>query len=117
MQWGHLTTRHYMAMFDDASYQLFAEATGWNPSAREWEGKGWADVRHEIDYMSELTSGSLVEIMGVVAEFGNSSLTARYEMKNKVTGELAATMKANTVFFDLEKRSSIRITDNMRANL
>ena len=35
---GHLTTRHYMAMFDDASYVLLSEATGWSPNDPEWAG-------------------------------------------------------------------------------
>ena len=30
---GHMNVRHYMSMFDDASYQLLAEATSWHPGA------------------------------------------------------------------------------------
>jgi len=27
---GHMNVRHYIGMFDDASYQLLADATGWH---------------------------------------------------------------------------------------
>ena len=47
---GHMNVRHYMSMFDDASYQLLAEAAGWHVGAEAWKGKGWADVNHSIDY-------------------------------------------------------------------
>ena len=114
---GHMNVRHYMAMFDDASYQLLAEATGWCLVAEEWKGKGWADIYHKIDYQGELHAGALVEIEGGVTEIGNSSFTAVYFMKNKMTGERAATLTAKVVFFDLEARRSIPLTDQIRQQL
>jgi len=121
---GHLTTRHYMAMFDDASLHLLAEATGWHTDSNEWKGKGWADVRHEISYKNELQAGALLEITGEITAIGNSSLTAYYEMKHKNCLEpdkksqaVAATMTAKTVFFDLKARRSIPLTDKMRTQI
>ena len=114
---GHFTTRHYIAMFDDASYQLMAEAVGWDLSSEEWKGTGWADVRHEIDYVGELLASDLVEINGGIKKIGNSSLTTYFEMRNKLTGKLAATLTAKTVYFDLEARKSTPITDKMRERM
>jgi len=114
---GHMNVRHYMGMFDDASYQLLAEATGWCSGAEEWKGKGWADVSHKIDYQGELQAGALVEIEGGITEMGNSSFTSCYVMKNKMTGEQAATMTAKVVFFDLEARRSIPLTDKLRQQM
>jgi acyl-CoA thioester hydrolase len=114
---GHMNVRHYMGMFDDASFQLLAEATGWFPSAKDWQGKGWADVRHEIDYQGELYAGALVEIEGGITKIGNSSFTASFVMKNKMTGEKAATMTAKVVFFDLEARCSMSLTHDIREKM
>ena len=111
---GHMNVRHYVGMFDDASFQLLAEATGWYSGAEGWQGKGWADVCHQIDYQGELHTGALVEIDGGIIEMGNSSFTSCYVMKNKMTSERAATMTAKVVFFDLEARRSIPLTDEMR---
>ena len=114
---GHMNVRHYMGMFDDASYQLLAEATGWNPGLEEWKNKGWADVRHQIDYQGELHAGALVEIEGGITDMGNSSFTACYVMKNRMTGDQAATMSAKMVLFDLKNRKSLLLTDEIRREL
>ena len=114
---GHMNVRHYMSMFDDAGYQLLAEATGWHSDAEEWKGKGWADVCHKIDYQGELHAGALVEIEGSITEIGNSSFTSCYILKNKMTDERAATMIAKVVFFDLEARRSIPLTDKLRQQM
>ena len=111
---GHLNVRHYMGMFDDAGFQLLAEATGWYAGAKAWQGKGWADVSHQIDYQGELQAGALIEIEGGIRNLGNSSFTASYHMKNKMTGECAATLTAKIVFFDLEARRSMPLTAEMR---
>lgn len=108
---GHLNTRHYHAMFDDASYQLLNEATGWSPTSPDWQGKGFADVHNSLDYKNELKAGELVEIYGGISKVGNSSFTTHYSMTNKHTGEVAATMMAKLIYFDLNARKSLPLTD------
>lgn len=116
---GHLSTRHYMAMFDDASYHLLAECSGWTPNASEgeWRGKGWADVRHIVQYQAEVLAGSLIEICGRIEELGNSSVSYRLEMRELGKEIIAATFEAKTVFFDLFERRSMPLTEEMRARL
>ena len=106
-----------MSMFDDASYQLLAEATGWNPSSKEWENKGWADVSHQVHYQGELHAGVLAEIEGGITDIGNSSFTARYLMKNKITGQRAAILTAKVVYFDLKVRKSIPLPEELRQQM
>lgn len=110
---GHLTTRHYVAMFDDAAYHLFA-AIGYDPSMGVSESWGWADVRHEIDYKSEVASGALLRIRGRIAALGNRSLTAEYRMEDSVDGRLCATLVARTVCFDLAARKAMPVPDKIR---
>jgi len=110
---GHLTTRHYVGIFDDAGYHLFA-AIGYDPSIAATEGWGWADVRHEIDYKSEVGSGALLRVRGRITELGNRSLAAEYQMEDRVDGRVCATMQARTVCFDLVARKAKPIPDRIR---
>ena len=102
---GHLTTRHYLAMFDDASYHLFA-ALGYDSQAAEWTGIGWADVRHEIEYKGELQSGALVTIDGRVTMLGNTSLATSFRLYQRGDPHPRAKLAGRTVCFDLEARRS-----------
>ena len=112
---GHLTTRHYMGMFDDASYHLLRQLFGYAGPFGAFEGKGWADVKHVIEYKAEVPAGTLVEVRGELVKLGTKSITARYELINLATGGIAATMESITAYFDLAARKAIPITDEMRA--
>ena len=116
---GHLTTRHYMALFDDASYHLLSETSGWQPNdtSGPWRGKGWADVSQQLQYLSELHAGSLIEIYGKVLAIGNSSITFALEMREKLSGEIAATFESKTVYFDLVERKASPLSDAMREKI
>jgi len=114
---GHMNVRHYLGMFDDASFQLLAEVTGWYAGAKQWKGLGWADVSHQIDYLGEVHAGAVLEIKGGVIAIGNSSFTSHYVMENKMTRERAATMTAKVVFFDLKARRSLPLTETIRQQI
>lgn len=109
---GHMTTRHYVAMFDDASYHFLREAFGWRPG--EPGAPGWADVRHVIEYNDEVAAGDLLEIRGQIERIGGKSLTIRYEMTNLNKDSVAATLESTSVYFDLQARKAIAIPDELR---
>ena len=111
---GHLTTRFYLAMFDDASYHALFEVFGWTASAQGSGKFGWADVRHVIEYKAEVSAGEILEIRAYVQKIGTKSFTMLYEMINLATDEVAATLESVCVYFDLEARSAIPLTDAMR---
>jgi acyl-CoA thioester hydrolase len=102
---GHLTTRHYMAMFDDASYQ-FLSIIGYDARAASEQRWGWADVRHEINYISELAAGAVVRIEGWAKARGRSSITLEFQLMDRSDGRVCATLEAKIVCFDLEARRS-----------
>ena len=114
---GHMNTRYYLAMFDDAGYQLLQEASGWTVMEDGWRDRGWADVHNSIDYLSELRAGDLVEIEGGISAIGNSSITAHYRMKNKVTENSVAKMTAKLIFFDLVARRSTHLTEELKQRM
>ncbi len=110
---GHLTTRHYMGFFDDASYQLFA-ALGFDPRQGAVDGIGWADVRHEIEYRGEVAAGAVLRIEGRITRLGNSSLSHEYALLDRATGDVCATLVAQTVCFDLHQRRSRPLPEAFR---
>ena len=116
---GHMTTRHYIAMFDDGSYLFIYKVLSWTGEVAKTESKGWADVRHIIDYQAEVAAGDLAEITAKLVKVGNKSITVAYKMENLSKGQLAATLQSTGVYFDLLARVAIPITESIRhaANL
>ncbi|MFC3051585.1 acyl-CoA thioesterase [Kordiimonas pumila] len=109
---GHFTTRHYTAMFDDASYHL-AYACGVDLSSENRES-GFVDVKLEMNFLSELRSGALVIVHSGILKLGRTSFTARHEMRNIKDMSLAATLDSVSVFFDLKARKAMPIDDTFR---
>jgi acyl-CoA thioester hydrolase len=112
---GHMTTRHYMAMFDDASYHLLAEIFDWSGVSVADDVLGWADVRHVIEYQAEVAAGDILEIRGGLSKVGNKSITACYEMTNLSKKELAATLESTSVYFDTTARKAVVLPPKFRA--
>lgn len=110
---GHLNTRYYMSMFDDASAHYLAHI-GWHPSQIKSENRGWADVSGYIKYESEVREGELVEIRSATSKLGTKSLTLYSEMRNVVSHDTHATIYSTIVHFDLANRCAIPIPDLYR---
>ena len=111
---GHLTTRHYMAMFDHASYHFLNRVFGWSGTDRQHHNVGWADVKHTIEYLLEVRSGQLLDIKGVLAKVGGKSITVSYEMRECGSHKIVATLTSISVLFDTEAREAITLTNDMR---
>lgn len=111
---GHMTTRYYVAMFDDASYHLLHRIFGWNGASNDDNSLGWVDARHVIDYQAEVSAGDLLEIRAVLDKVGNKSITGSYEMFNLNTGEVAASLQCIYVLFDLNARQAAAMSDDLR---
>jgi len=111
---GHLTTRFYVAMFDDASYHVLYQIFGWTISAEESRKFGWTDVRHVIEYKAEVSAGDVLEIRAYLQKIGTRSFTVLYEMINLAGDEVAATLESVCVYFDLEGRCAMALTDEMK---
>ncbi len=111
---GHMTTRFYMAMFDDSSYHFLHHLFGWS-GAQDPTGKlGWVDVRHSINYSAEVDAGDLLEVRAELTKVGGKSMTISYEMINLGSGDVAATLEGVIVLFDLNKRCAVTIPDDLR---
>ena len=111
---GHMTTRFYVGMFDDASYHFLHAVFGWT-GASDDEGKtAWVDARQLIEYQAEVAAGDLLEIRAALTRIGTKSITVSYEMTNLGDNQTAATMEVIYVLFDLQKRRGLVLTDELR---
>jgi len=109
-----MNIRHYMAMFDEASYQLLYQVFGWSGSSDTENGEGWADVRHVIEYQAEVSAGDLLEIRACIIKVGTKSIGIHYDMFNIVRNEMAATLECVSVLFDLRNRKAMPLSDAQR---
>ena len=111
---GHMTTRHYVAMFDDAAYHLLYGVFGWS-GASDPDGKiGWSDARHIIEYKAEVLAGDVLVVRSGLTKVGTKSITIFYEMANLEKNEIAATLECVCVLIDLQARKSIELSDKLR---
>jgi len=108
---GHLNVRHYMAMLDDASFQLLGRIGGLGMDMKRY---GWADVRMEIDYLRETSVGTTVSVHSHVEAVGTSSLTYAHTLSGTLDGLPRARMRIVTLHFDLLERRKAKLPDEMR---
>lgn len=111
---GHLTTRFYVAMFDDASYHFLFAVFGWSGATDERGETGWVDVRHVIEYTAEVSAGDILEVRAALVKIGTKSITVRYEMINLGNDEVAATLECIYVLFDMQERVGLVLSDQLR---
>lgn len=106
---GHVNVRHFMAFFDDASFQLLAAIAGDGD-----ETLGWADVRTQITYRHEIAPGTGLTILSRVTRVGRTSITYSHRLTGSVDKVLRAEAETVTVRFDLVARKAIELEADAR---
>ena len=113
---GHMTTMHYVGMFDAAFWHLLS-AQGFTRAFLEEHKSGFADVRDTIQYLAELPVGSPLMIESGITRVGGTSITSFNRMLETETGRLAATSEKVTVYFDLQARSKAPLPAALKAGM
>lgn len=108
---GHMNTRHYTAAFDDAMQHFFSML-----GYRTEPGFGWADVRHNVEFMAEIPPASLFHVECALIRIGKKSITYRQRIILTDTGSLAAINTATSVLFDLSTRHAVDAPSILRQN-
>ena len=109
---GHMNTRFYAAIYDDASFHFVARLA---PSrAQKESGLGWADVRQLIEYKQEVESGALLVVRTVLKRLGRTSVEYRHELRDAESDLLHSTSEQVTVRFDLAARKAVPLDDEIR---
>jgi len=112
---GHMTVQYYVAAFDQAMWHLVARL-GYNPNWRHERDEGWADVRYEIDFRSELKTGDLFSVVSKVVDAGKSSLKSSHQLIGP-NRTVAAELTMTSVYFHLIDRKSIPIPEAIRERI
>ncbi|MBI2431769.1 MAG: acyl-CoA thioesterase [Candidatus Hydrogenedentes bacterium] len=114
-QFDHMNVMHYVGMFDQGTLHLLA-AAGWSQGADNF-GVSFADVKHVVEYKSELRAGALVTIEGAVRRIGTKSVTFVEWMKRAHSDEMAAIAEITCVCLDQVQRRSVAIPGKVRTGL
>ena len=110
---GHMNVSSYVAKFDEATWQLFAEI-GLTPSRLRSGSLGMAGVEQHIEYERELFAGDVVTVSSAILEVKGKAVRFSHEMKNDETGEVAARMTVVAVCLDRSTRKSRALPDDVR---
>ena len=110
---GHMNVQYYVAAFDQAMWHLVHEI-GYRKPATAGTGFGWADVRHVLEYRSELAVGALYRVASTICKVGRSSLVTLHQMFGAEENTLSAECEMTSVYFDLSNRVSCPIPMALR---
>lgn len=108
---GHLNTRHYVGIFDDANHVLLTRVAD---IAKDTAANlSWADVRNEIDFLAEVKAGMVVDVFAAIRRIGTKSLTIATEMRQANSGVPCARMQAIITRFDLVSRRAVALSPSL----
>jgi acyl-CoA thioester hydrolase len=110
--YGHLNSRHHMALFDDAGFHflhMLSLATGEAADKR----LGWADVSIKATLRDEVPLGALVLIRSGLVKLGRTSVTYRHAMHSVDDDRIHSEQEVVTVRFDLEARKAVPLPEGM----
>jgi acyl-CoA thioester hydrolase len=102
---GHMNVMWYVSKFDEATWNLFAEA-GITPTYLRKNRRGMAGVQQNITYKRELYAGDVVIVRSRVLECREKVLRFCHEMINLDTTDTAAITELTVVHMDTIKRKA-----------
>ena len=111
--YGHLNVRYYAYFFDDGGFQMWHHI-GIKQSDLKQNDMGAVVANISIDFIHEITVGQLMEIRGVWRHMGNKSMSHEQRLFNVDTGVHCATQTTSEVYFDMKKRCSAPMPENLR---
>jgi acyl-CoA thioester hydrolase len=107
---GHMNVMWYVGKFDEATWNLFAEAGITRTYLRDNQ-RGMAGVQQNITYKRELYAGDVVGVRSAVLEVREKVVRLRHEMINLETSETAAITELTGVYMDTATRKSCPFPD------
>jgi len=111
--YGHLNVRYYAYFFDDGGFQMWHHI-GIKQSDLKQNDMGAVVANISIDFIHEITVGQLMEIRGVWRHMGDKSMSHEQRLFNVDTGVHCATQTTSEVYFDMKKRCSAPMPENLR---
>ena len=100
---GHMNVRWYLAIFDDASWQLI-QSLGMTPDYYRENNAGGFALQHVITYLAEVRVGQTVSIHPRLIAYRPKRMHFMYFMVNRSTNALAATLEGVGAHADMTVR-------------
>ena len=113
-QMGHMNVMLYTGKFDEATWNLLAEL-GVTRSYLDDQQCGMAAVAQNTSYKQELLAGDVIEIYSQIFEVREKVICFQHEMRNLVTGQVAAVTELTAVHMDRQTRKSCPLPEPIRA--
>tara|TARA_B110000090_G_scaffold197488_1_gene235466 strand:- start:4482 stop:4916 length:435 start_codon:yes stop_codon:yes gene_type:complete len=110
---GHLSSKFYFELYEDASHALMQAVFGWNRSVAARQSKGWANLRQEVSYFKELRPDDQLEIYGEIIVAKKSLVKSEFEIREALTQSVSSSLKMISCYFDLRERKRISISPEM----
>ena len=108
---GHMTTMHYVGMFD-AAFWHFLSAQGFTRAFLAERTAGFADVSDSIRYLAELPVGSPVTIESGLLKVGNTSVASFNRMielpQHVEPNKVSAEFKHGVLTVTLPKKEEVK---------
>ena len=111
---GHMNVAFYVAKFDEATWQLFA-GVGLTRRRFQSDGSGMAGREQHIEYKRELYPGDVVTVSSRILEIRDKVIRFEHEMRNDVTGDVAARMTVVAAHLDTVARKARPFPDEVRS--
>ena len=102
---GHMNVMWYVGKFDEATWQLVG-MLGLTSSYLRAQNRSLVAAQQSITYKRELVAGDTVSVWSGILEIRDKSIRFYHEMRNDVTGQVAATALLIGVHLDAQTRKS-----------
>src|SRR5690606_13907727 len=112
-QYGHMNIQFYVGRISDAAASIML-AAGFGREAFEKHRLGSVAVNQNIDYVNELHAGDLVRMETGMIEAEGRKIRFHHRLFNAETGALCMKADVLALCFDLERRKSVPLPDDIR---
>jgi acyl-CoA thioester hydrolase len=109
---GHMNVMWYVGKFDEATWQLLG-TLGLTPAYLRAQNRAAVAADQHITYKRELVAGDTVSVWSGVLEMRSKSIRFYHQMRNDVTGDVAAATILIGVHLDAGTRKPCPFPDEM----
>lgn len=113
---GHMNVQYYMALFSDATGQMFSDCGMSDELVRE-KRRGAFALQHFIQYRSEVHAAETVSVRIRLLDGTPRKLHMMLYMVNESRQRVAATLEALGAFADLDARRIVSCPPEMEAGI
>ncbi len=111
---GHMNVRYYMAVFDSATWCMFADY-GLDESYFSTTKNGVFALKQFIRYLAEVRQGETVAVYSRILGLTDKRIHSMHFMANQDTNQLAATIESLTTHANLEVRKAAPLPSEIAA--